>query len=140
MFFGNIFDQYGFKVDVENIKSIIEWHHPKNLIELRGFNHICTYYSKFVKGFSQLTSPLIDLKKKDDLQWHEEAENDFQRIKEVMSSCPILALPIFPKPFVLECDASGEGIRVVLKQGQHPIDFESRKIHKHDNLYSIYDK
>ena len=44
-------------------------------------------------------------------------------MKEVISNCPILALPNFSKPFVLECDASGEGIGVVLKQVQHPIDF-----------------
>ena len=69
-----------------------------------------------MKGFSQLTSPLTDLTKKDAFQWHEEAEKSFQRMKEVMSNCPILALPDFSKPFVLECDASREGIGVVLKQ------------------------
>ena len=76
---------------------------------------------KFVKGFSKLTSPLTDLTKKDDFNWSEEVEKAFQKMKEVMSSCPILALPDFSKPFVVECDASGEGVGVVLKQGQHPV-------------------
>ena len=49
-------------------------------------------------------------------------------MKEVISNCPILALPDFSKPFVLECDASGEGIGAVLKQGKHPINFESRNL------------
>ena len=40
----------------------------------------------------------------------------------------------------MDCDASREGIGAVLKQGQHPIDFESRKLQKHENIYSIYDK
>ena len=57
-----------------------------------------------------------------------------------MSSCPILALPDFFKPFVVEYHASGGGVAVVLKQGQHPLAFESRKLQPHEKLYSIYDK
>ena len=49
-------------------------------------------------------------------------------MKEVMSSCPILALPDFSKPFFIECDASSGGIGVVLKQGKHHIAFERRKL------------
>ena len=92
-----------------------------------------------MKGFSKLTSPLTDLTKKDAFKWNEEAEKAFQEMKEVMSSCPILALPDFSKPFVVECDASGGGIRVVLKQDQHPIAFERIKLQPHENIYSIYD-
>ena len=124
---------------MENIKSIIEWHRPKNLIELRGFNHICTYYRKFVKGFSQLTSPLTYLKKKHAFHWNEWVERYFQRMKEVISNCPILALPDFSTPFVLECDASGEVIGAVLKQEQHPIDFESMKLQLHERIcWNLY--
>ena len=57
-----------------------------------------------------------------------------------MSSCPILALLDFSKPFVVECDASGRGLGVVLKKGQHPIAFERRTLYPHENIYSIYDK
>ena len=78
--------------------------------------------------------------KKDAFQWHEEAEKAFQRMKEVIRNCHIFALLDFSKPFVLECDASGEGIGEFLKQGQHLIDFKSRKLQPHENLYSIYNK
>ena len=61
-------------------------------------------------------------------------------MKEVIRNYHILALLDFSKPFVLECDASGEGIGAVLKQGKHPIYFESRNIQTHENIYSIYDK
>ena len=57
-----------------------------------------------------------------------------------MSSCPVLALPDFGQPFILECGASGEGIRVVLIQKGHPIEFKSRMLEDTERLYSIYDK
>ena len=59
-------------------------------------------------------------------------------MKEIISNCTILSLHYFSKPFVLECEALGEGIRAVLKQGQHTIDFGSRKLQTHENI--IYDK
>ena len=87
-----------------------------------------------MKGFSQLTSPVTDLTKKDAFQWNEGAEKYFQIMKEVIINFPTLALPDFYKPFVLECDASGEGIGTILKQGQHPIYLESRKLYLHENI------
>ena len=60
-------------------------------------------------------------------------------MKEVIRNCLIIAFPDFSKPFVLECDASGEGIGV-LKQGKHPIYFQSSKLQPHERIYSIYDK
>ena len=80
---------------MEKIRAILELPSPKNITEVRGFIGICTYYRKFVKGFSKLNSPLTDLTKKDTFKWNKEAENAFQKMKEVMSNCPILALPDF---------------------------------------------
>jgi len=61
-------------------------------------------------------------------------------MKKVMSTLPVLALPNFSQPFLLECDASGEWIGVVLIHNHHPIAFESSKLRETKRLYSIYDK
>ena len=71
LYIGHIIGQYGLKVDMEKIRSILECPRPKSLIELSGFIGICTYYRKFVKGFSQLTSPLTDLINKYAFEWNE---------------------------------------------------------------------
>jgi hypothetical protein len=48
-----------------------------------------------------------------------------EKMKKVMSTCPVLALPDFSIPFTLECDASREGIGAVLMQNRHPLAYES---------------
>ena len=62
------------------------------------------------------------------------------KMKKVMSTCPVLALPDFSLPFTLECDASGEGIGVVLMQNRHPLAYERQKLRGLELLYTMYDK
>jgi hypothetical protein len=68
------------------------------------------------------------LTKKGAFQWTEESQRTFEKMKEVMSTCPVLALPDFSRSFVLECDTSWVGIGAMLMQGGHPIVFENRKL------------
>jgi hypothetical protein len=83
---------------------------------------------------------LTDLTKKGSFKWNDEAQVMMEKMKEVMSTCPVLALPDFGIPFTLECDASGEGIGAVLMQNMHPLAYEIRKLRGPELLYSIYDK
>lgn len=98
----------------EKIWAIIEWPTLKNVTMLRVFLGICTYYRWFVKEFSLIVIPLIDLTKKDSFVWLDATQNAFTQMKEVMSNFHVLALPNFSQPFVLECDALGDGIRAIL--------------------------
>jgi hypothetical protein len=85
-----------------------------NVTELRIFFGICNYYRRFVRGFSQLGAPLTDLTRQGVFIWPDESQKSFDHMKEFMGTCPVLALPNFTLSFVLECDAFGEGIEIVL--------------------------
>jgi hypothetical protein len=61
-------------------------------------------------------------------------------MKKVMSTCTVLSLPNFSQPFILECDASDEGVGTVLMQNRHPIAYESHNLRGLELLYTIYDK
>jgi hypothetical protein len=57
-----------------------------------------------------------------------------------MSSAPVLALPDFSKGFVLETDASHNGVGVVLMQNDHPIAFLSKALGARNQALSVYEK
>ena len=119
----HIISKEGVKVDPSKIKAITEWPKPNNISKLRGFLGLIRYYRRFVKNYAHKTTPLRDLLKKGSFRWNDEAEKCFEALKNIMSSTPVLATPDFTNPFVVECDASGIRIGIVLMQG-HPISFE----------------
>jgi len=118
----------------------MEWPTPKTLTELRGFLGMCTYYRKFFKGFSQLCAPLTDMTKKGTLKWIEEAQIMMDKMKKVINTFLVLALPNFDLPSTLESDALGEGIGVILMQNRNPLAYESQKLKGPKLIYNIYDK
>jgi hypothetical protein len=140
IYLGHIIGVKGVQVHQENIQSIIDWPTPKTLTELKRFLGIYFYYKRFFKGFSQLCAPLTNLTNKGAFKWNPEAQATFEKMKKVMSTCTILALPYFAQPFTVECDASWEDIGVVLMQNKRPIVYESRKLRGPELLYTIYDK
>jgi hypothetical protein len=140
LYLGHIISAQGVQVHQEKIKAIMDWSTPRNVIELRSFFGLCSYYMRFVQGFSQLEAPLTDLTKHGAFIWTEKSQEAFDHMKEFMGTCPLLALPDFILPFILECDASDEGIDAVLMQGGHPIVFKRWKLSQPERLYSIYDK
>jgi hypothetical protein len=70
--------------------------------------------------------PLARLLRKDGFIWGPEAEVAFRELQRALTMMPILQLLNFDKLFVVECDASGTGIDVVLHQAVGRSVFFSR--------------
>ncbi|GFX70407.1 retrovirus-related Pol polyprotein from transposon opus [Trichonephila clavipes] len=107
----------GVRNDPEKVSAVKNWKRPENLRELRSFLGLCTYYRKFVKGFSNIARPLHKLtESKQKFQWTKECEDSFLQLKEALTSSPILIYPQPDKPFILDTDASNESVGAVLSQ------------------------
>ena len=62
-------------------------------------------------------------------------------MKQLLISTPVLAFPDFARFFILETDASGEGLGAILAQSHedgtvHPIVYASRTL-QHEKHYAI---
>ncbi|GJW75785.1 retrotransposable element Tf2 [Tanacetum coccineum] len=85
----------------------------KELLEawvIKASNSLTGYYRRFIKGFASLSRPLTQLLKKNAFKWNLEAQLSFEALKKAMVEAPVLGLPDFNEPFVIETDASGVGL------------------------------
>ena len=106
----------------------------------KRFLGLTGYYRRFVQRYGVISKPLTALLKKDQFKWTEESEKAFQQLKSAMTLPPVLALPDFSQPFVVETDACGWGIGAVLMQRGHPLAYISKALSgKHQGL-SVYEK
>ena len=70
--------------------------------------------------YATIVGPLTQLLRKDAFVWNDHATQAFTTLKRALTSTPVLALPNFSKPFVMQTDNSGTGVGVVLSQKGHP--------------------
>ena len=82
----------------------------------------------------------MTLLNKDAFSWTPKATKAFEHLKEAMCLTSVLATPNFTKTFIVECDASRNGIGAVLMQEGRPIAFESRPIKGKYLKKAIYEK
>jgi len=88
-----------------------------------------------------LSKPLtMLLKKGSQFQWTPLTQESFQLLQQALIQAPVLAIPDFSKPFVLETDASDLGIGAVLMQEGHPISYLSKSLSIQNQALSTYEK
>lgn len=124
-------------LDPAKFEAIRNWPDLKNIHEVRSFLGFCSYYRRFIRHFAEITSPLHALSKKlVNFRWEEKEIAAFEKLKERLCSHPVIVLPDLHKPFVLQCDASGHSIGVVLMQERKVIAYESRLLQNAEHSMS----
>ncbi|UYV75045.1 hypothetical protein LAZ67_12002225, partial [Cordylochernes scorpioides] len=142
---GHITNQPGIKPAEHNIKAIRDFPRPKKIKEVQSFLGMCSYYRKFIKGFSKIADPLISLIKKNvPFTWTENQEKAFQTLKVALINPPILG-HFDPNAITyIHTDASNIGLGTTLVQKfgdkEKVISYLSRTLSKPEQNYSTTEK
>jgi hypothetical protein len=78
-YLGHIISKDGIVVEPENIEAIRGWSAPNNVIEVRSFMGLASYYRRFIAGFSRIAHPITSLQwKEKKFRWTKDCEKSFQ--------------------------------------------------------------
>ena len=130
------------KPSFDKVAALRDYPTPKRAKNVRQFLAAAQFYREFIPNLGEMTVPLTALLKKDaKFNWSKECDNAFNKLKEALTTAPVLAMPRFDLPFELHCDGSTQSIGSVLMQKingtLHPIAFFSRKLRPNELKWAI---
>ena len=71
--------------------------------------------------------------------WDKKCENNFNKLKGLLTTAPILKIAYPKKYFVICTNACNKGLGGVLTQEGHVIAYELRNLKTHEKNYTTYD-
>ena len=129
-YLGHTISKEGIGCQTEKTEAIQKWPTPTTTKEVRSFLGFTGYYRRFVKHYARIAAPLNDLvnqngglKRKSRPisirdKWEAKHQAAFDQLKDALTSPDVLAFADFSLPFLLETDASHEGLGAILSQKQ----------------------
>ena len=117
---GHIVSAKGIETDPKKIEAVKNWTTPKTVTDVRSFLGFTNHYRRFTRGYAKLARPLNALVSGDNasrrkalVNWSDECQVAFEKLKDLCTSTPILAYADYKKPFQLQTDASDLGLGAV---------------------------
>ena len=110
---------------------------PKNKTELGSFLGMCNYLSIYMPRLSDVTSTLQEPNRKNiEFTWNDTYDKVFRQVKLHVANAVTLKYFQLDQPIVIECDASGMGVRCALLQNGHLVTFISQALTDTQKMYS----
>ncbi|XP_029314095.1 uncharacterized protein LOC115025772 [Cottoperca gobio] len=100
-------------MDPAKVSAVANWPTPDSRKKVQQFLGFAHFYRRFIRNFSSVAAPLHVLTSSKVLfRWTPQADTAFQSLKEMFTTAPILTILDPLCQFVVEVDASNEGIGV----------------------------
>jgi len=146
-YLGLIISKNQVEMDPVKVAGVADWPEPSNKREVQSFLGFANFYRQFIKDFSHHACPLFNLTWNDQKwQWEAFEASAFRKIKESVTSTPVLTTPADNQPFRVEADSSDFATTAVLSQLSteddkwHPVTYFSKSLSETERNYEIHDK
>ena len=142
-YLGHIVSCEGLKTNPRLVTAVQDFPLPRTVRDIKRFIGLASYYRRFILNFARLARPLHLLTRKGAIfVWSCRCNEAFSALKERLTTAPVLAYPDFTRDFVLETDASIQGLGAVLGQHQndqkvHPVAYASRALSNAEQRYAV---
>ena len=114
-FLGHLISKSHIRIDGVKVATIRDWPTLTKVTVLRSFLNLANYYRRFIMGNSKIAYYLMDpLNKERKWEWDVECQVAFQKLKDAITSKPVLRLPNLELPFEVHTDASNRALGGVL--------------------------
>ena len=142
----------GVAADPAKVAPIRDWPTPTTPHQVRQFVGLANYYRRFIRHFADIAKPLYLLLKGADSSkaagskpfpaeaWGEQQQRAFQKLKEALTSTPVLAIYDPANHCRVTTDASDFAVGGVIKQLSsddkwHPVAYASRALNAAEQNY-----
>uniref|UniRef100_A0A0G4IBU2 Reverse transcriptase domain-containing protein n=1 Tax=Chromera velia CCMP2878 TaxID=1169474 RepID=A0A0G4IBU2_9ALVE len=145
-FLGLVISEGGFRPAPEKVQGLQDFPKPTDRTSLRQFLGLGNWFRKFVRGYSQVASPLLSLLRTSiPFVWEPVHDQAFVTLKKAVLELATLALPDPSQPVYIAYDVSQShqaigavAIQRCQKTGAYrPLAFGSRRLNPTEARYSV---
>lgn len=145
LFLGHKITKNGILPDPGKIQAVLEFPPPTSVKKLQSFLGLANYYRKFIEGFANIAEPLNKLLRNNEKYvWNESCQSSFEKLKEALTTPPVLIFPDYSKEFIVTTDASNFALGAVLSQGvpghDRPISYASKSLDNVERKYATIER
>lgn len=128
-FLGQVFESSGMKPENSKIEAIQNMSVPKCVKDVQRFLGMINYLASYVPNLSEKCLNLRKLLRKENLFcWEKAHEKEFNDLKSLICTAPVLNFFEVNKPIVLNVDSSKDAVGACLLQSKKPIAYASKSL------------
>ena len=147
-YIGHKFSNGMLQPDETKVQRMLAFKKPDSKATLKAYVSLLSYYRQFMKNFASVSSPLMELLKKDvKFHWGEKQEESYQKLQKMLMNLPILKIPDerSNNGYIIHTDSSNKAVAFTISQlgddnKEHLLVCFSRLLKPHEQRFAIHQK